>query len=182
MRKILRNSVLFILLLCPAFCWAQRGRLEHNFDTLSAKSQITFYDTWHIVKTPELWYKCTGGATFGLDILKTSPRRICINLTGANHVVTTSALDSLSGVQIWYLPGNDISLSSNIRLQLSRDSIHWSDTIPISRNKGKFAASFVPGRYYVRLTNIPSKYTKQLSIFEIWYSLGDCNCMMYIPE
>ena len=181
MRKILRNSVLFILLLCPAFCWAQRERLVHNFDTLNAKSQIQFYDTWRKAKTPELWYNCTGGATFGLDIIKASPRRICINLTGVNHVVTTSALDSLSGVQIWYLPDKIIT-SSDLRLQLSRDSIHWSDTIPANRSHGLFAASFVPGRYYVRLTNTSSNTNRSLSIFEIWYSFGDCNCMMYIPE
>lgn len=153
----------------------------HNFDTLNAKSQIQFYDTWHIAKTPELWYNCTGGATFGLDIINVSPRRICINLTNENHVVTTSALDSLSGVQIWYLP-DMISTSSNLRLQLSRDSIHWSDTIPANRLRGSFAASFVPGRYYVRLTNTSSNTNRRLSIFEIWYSFGDCNCMMYIPE
>ena len=181
MRKILRNSVLFILLLCPAFCWAQRERLVHNFDTLNAKSQIQFYDTWHKAKTPELWYNCTGGATFGLDIMNANPRRICINLTNENHVVTTSALDSLSGIKIWYLPINSIA-SSDIRLQLSRDSVHWSDTIPANRSYGSFAASFVPGRYYVRLTNNPSKTNRYLSIYEIWYSFGDCNCMMYIPE
>lgn len=151
----------------------------HNFDALNAKSQIQFYDTWHKAKTPELWYNCTSGATFGLD--NANPQRICINLTNENHVVTTSALDSLSGVQIWYSP-NMISTSSDLRLQLSRDSIHWSDTIPANRSHGWFAASFVPGRYYVRLTNTPSNKNRSLSIFEIWYSFGDCNCMMYIPE
>ena len=155
--------------------------LKHDFDALNANSQITFYDTWHIAKTPELWYTCTGGATFGMDIFNKQIKRLSINLTGENHVVTTSALDSLSGVQIFYLP-DKISTSSNLRLQLSRDSVHWSDTIPVNRYTGSIIASFVPGRYYVRLTNIPSKYTKQLSIFEIWYSFGDCNCMMYIPE
>ena len=179
MRKILRNSVLFILLLCPAFCWAQREILVHNFDSLSAKSQLRFTNSNRTAKTPELWYKCTGGATFGLD--NANPQRICINLTNENHVVTTSALDSLSGVQIWYSP-NMIITSSNLRLQLSRDSVHWSDTIPANRLGGRFAASFVPGRYYVRLTNTSSNANRQLSIFEIWYSFGDCNCMMYIPE
>ena len=154
----------------------------HNFDTLNANSQIQFYDTWHKAKTPELWYNCTSGATFGLDIFNSvGYQRVSINLTGVNHVVTTSALDSLSGVQIWYLP-DKISTSSNLRLQISRDSIHWSDTIPANRFGGRFAASFVPGRYYVRLTNTSSNTNRRLSIFEIWYSFGDCNCMMYIPE
>ena len=154
----------------------------HNFDTLNSKSQIQFYDTWHKAKTPELWYSCTGGSTFGLDIFNSvGYQRVSINLTGVNHVVTTSALDSLSGVQIWYLP-NKISTSSDLRLQLSRDSVHWSDTIPATRSYGSFAASFVPGRYYVRLTNNPLNTNRNLSIFEIWYSFGDCNCMMYIPE
>ncbi len=180
MRKILRNSVLFFLLLCPAFCWAQRERLVHNFDSLNARSQLRFTNSNRTVKTPDLWYNCTGGATFGLD--NANPQRICIKLTGVNHVVTTSALDSLSGVQIWYSP-DKISTSSNLRLQLSRDSVHWSDTIPVRRlSGGSIIASFVPGRYYVRLTNNPSKTNRQLSIFEIWYSYGDCNCMMYIPE
>ena len=182
MRKILRNSVLFILLLCPAFCWAQKERLVHNFDSLNAKSQLRFTNSNRTAKTPELWYNCTGGATFGLDIFNSvGYQRVSINLTNENHVVTTSALDSLSGIQIWYLP-NKISTSSDLRLQLSRDSIHWSDTIPANRSYGSFAASFVPGRYYVRLTNNSSNTNRQLSIFEIWYSFGDCNCMMYIPE
>ena len=151
----------------------------HNFNSLSAKSQLRFTNSNRTAKTPELWYNCTGGATFGLD--NANPQRICINLTGVNHVVTTSALDSLSGVQIWYSPNNSIA-SSNLRLQLSRDSIHWSDTIPANRSQGLFAASFVPGRYYVRLTNNPLNANRNLSIFEIWYSFGDCNCMLYIPE
>ena len=183
MRKAIRHSVLYLLLLCPAFCWAQRANLVHDFHAMLSKSQLTFPSPYQVARTPELWYSCSGGATFGTSIVTVGGKNlVSINLTGANHIVTTSALDSLSRIQIIYYPAN--FKATNIELQLSRDSVHWSNPIVpdnMYENSGSITASFVPGRYYVRLTNTSSASSKRVSIYKIKYSFDYCNCFMYIP-
>lgn len=184
MRNVLRHSALFILLLCPAFCWAQKADVTHDFDDLILKKQIEFSNKSKVAHTSQMWYTCEGGAVFGQDISNPfGSKRISINLTDANHMVTTSAVDSLARIEIWYYPATTF-YATNIQLQVSRDSTHWSSPIVsdgMYADKGKIVASFTPGRYYVRLTNTSSDSGKRASIYKIKYSFGYCNCFMYIP-
>lgn len=93
--------------------------------------------------------------------------------------VTTSAIDSLAGIKVWHYSSG--TAARQVKLQLSRDSIHWSSYIEPDGmyGNGSFQAEFVPGRYFVRLTLTNST---PVSLYKIQYSFGACNCFLYIPE
>lgn len=165
--------------LSSAICRAEKSPVTHEFSAMSSPSQIQYLETNHVAKTELLNYKCTSGAVFGMDHEFES--QISIKLLDENHVVTTTAVDSLAGVELYFYPSNQSG--SNIQLQLSRDSIHWSAPIVsdgMYTTNGHVNATFTPGRYYVRLTNTSS--TKPRSIWWVKYTFGGCNCFLYIPE
>jgi hypothetical protein len=150
-----------------------------------SSSQLAFYSLNTVGKTDLATYTCTGtNAEFGSDLVNPAGnKKISINLPTSNRYVTTSAVEDLAGLEIKFYRNNDHD--PKLKLQLSRDSVHWTDAItPTSETKTyretKIIADFVPGRYYVRLTNTTS--SKAISIYQIIYSFGSCNCMLYIPE
>lgn len=179
MKQLLRFRVLALLLLCAAVCNAEN--VEHEFRTMGAA--ITYSPSNKIATTSLTTYTCTGGkkTQFWLDLIYNTD--ISINLPDANDFVTTSAIEDLSGIKILHYPNTkDKAPCTNIILQLSRDSVHWTE--PIQQDgmytKSWIDADFVPGRYYVRLTNTTSK---SVSLYKIIYRFGSgCNCVLYIPE
>ena len=183
MIKALPHIILIgLLLLCPAISRAQRSPVTHTFHSDSGdKTKLYFSKDNKTGYTPLLTYTCSNSATFGTYTVGYTPT-ICINLPEKDDYVTTTAVDSLRGVTIGFYPNT--AKRHDVKLQLSRDSIHWSDSIVSSlmyNTAGTIRANFVPGRYYVRITNTTKKY-KSVSLWYIEYSFGDCNCIMYIPE
>lgn len=182
-RTSLYGCLIAFLFLCPALCRAEKPDVTHNFhNDAPDATKLKFYDDNHVGVTPLLTYTCSGGAEFGQDLFSSSgSKKVSINLSGINQFVTTSAVDDLSDLDIIFYPV-DKSLS-NLELRLSYDSIHWSSPIDANYSiKGHVKASFLPGRYYVRLTNTSSAAANRASLIEITYSFSDgCNCFMYIP-
>ena len=184
MKQLLRFRILALLLLCAAVCRAEGDSLKHEFHVMSKDaSQLSFSSSDKVGVTPLVTYTCTGtNAKFGVDIrtgIAPASKKICINLLDAGNFVTTSAIEDLAGIEIWHYPQ---TTCSNITLQLSRDSAHWTDAIIQDGmyRATRIVASFVPGRYYVRLTNTTSK---SVSLYKIIYRFGSgCNCVLYIPE
>ena len=170
------------MLLSPAICMAQRNPVRHTFHSDSQGGvRLTFSADYKQGYTSLLTYTCSNNAVFGTYMVGYTPT-ICINLPGNGDFVTTTAVDSLRGVTIGFYPNTD--KRHDVKLQLSRDSIHWSDSIVsdlMYNSAGSIRASFVPGRYYVRIKNTTIK-KKAVSLWYIEYSFGDCNCVMYIPE
>ena len=179
MKQLLRFRVLALLLLCAAVCRAEGDSLKHEFHVMSKDaSQLSFSSSDKVGVTPLVTYTCTGtNAKFGVDV--SYKKYISINLPDANDFVTTSAIEDVAGIEIWHYPQ---TTCSNITIQLSRDSVHWTDAIIQDGmyRATRIVASFVPGRYYVRLTNTTSK---SVSLYKIIYRFGSgCNCVLYIPE
>ena len=170
------------MLLSPAICMAQRNPVTHNFHNDSGDpSKLRFANGNKTGITPLLTYTCSNNAVFETYKVVYTPT-ICINLPGKDDFVTTTAVDSLRGVTIGFYPNTD--RRHDVKLQLSRDSIHWSDSIVsdlMYNSAGSIRATFVPGRYYVRIKNTTIK-KKAVSLWYIEYLFGDCNCVLYIPE
>ena len=170
------------MLLSPAICMAQRNPVRHTFHSDSGDpSKLRFENGNKTGVTPLLTYTCSNNAVFGIYTVGYTST-ICINLPGKDDFVTTTAVDSLRGVMIGFYPNTD--KRHDVKLQLSRDSIHWSDSIVsdlMYNTKGLIRATFVPGRYYVRIKNSTIK-KEQVSLWYIEYLFGDCNCVLYIPE
>lgn len=174
MTSILRHRVLLLLLLCTALCRAEN--VTHRFHEMGA---AIIPPSNKIAITPLATYTCTGGENtkFGVDV--SNKTYISINLPDANNFVTTSAIENLSGIAIWHYP---LTTCNNIILQLSRDSVHWTEAIIQAGmySSQRIAADFVPGRYYVRIKNTTGD---DVSLWKIIYSFGSgCNCVLYIPE
>lgn len=176
-------SVLSLFLLSSVFCRAEKDPVQHVFHTKEGCPELVYRDDNHVAKTDLVkYYTCRNGAEFGLDLVNSpSVKKISINFSGNGQMMTTSAIDSLAGLNFYYFYRTD--QNPNIELRLSRDSVHWSSPIDLvvnsSSNTRRVETSFVPGRYFVRLT---SKNSHVASIFEMWYYFGGCNCFMYIPE
>ncbi len=172
------------MLLSPAICMAQRNPVRHTFHSDSGDpSKLRFANGNKTGVTPLLTYTCSNNATFGTYTDKiTGLSIVSLNLPGKDDFVTTTAVDSLRGVTIGFYPNTD--KRHDVKLQLSRDSIHWSDSIVsdlMYNSAGSIRATFVPGRYYVRIKNSTIK-KKPVSLWYIEYLFGDCNCVLYIPE
>lgn len=185
MIKALAHMVIMgLLLLSPALGWAQRSPVTHNFHKDSPYAEkLRFANGNKTGITPLLTYTCSNNATFGTYTDKiTGLSKVSLNLPGNGDFVTTTAVDSLRGVTIGFYPNTD--KRHDVKLQLSRDSIHWSDSIVsdlMYNSAGLIRATFVPGRYYVRIKNSTIK-KKAVSLWYIEYLFGDCNCVLYIPE
>ena len=182
MIKALAHMVIMgLLLLSPALGWAQRSPVTHNFHKDSPYAEkLRFANGNKTGITPLLTYTCSNNAVFG-SYSVSGLSYVCINMPGKDDFVTTTAVDSLRGLQILFYP--ETEKRPNIKLYLSRDSIHWSDSIvsDLMYNwAGSISASFVPGRYYVRLVN--AVRNKSTYLRQIKYTFGDCNCVLYIPE
>lgn len=174
--KDLLRIVLLTMLLSPAIGRAEKPSVTHNFHSDSADpAKLTFANSDHTCITPLLTYTCTGGAVFGLDAVSKS-NTICMNLGARGNTVTTTAADSIAVIDIIHFPA---SKCENIKIQLSRDSVHWTDYMDAEYRNSQIWLRTIPGKYHIRITNTTST---KVSIREIRYSFGGCDCFLYIPE
>lgn len=174
--KDLLRIVLLTMLLSPAIGRAEKPSVTHNFHSDSVDpAKLTFANSYHTGITPLLTYTCTGGAVFGLDAVSKS-NTICMNLGASGNTVTTTAADSIAVIDIYHFP---VSKCENIKIQLSRDSVHWTDYMDPEYGNGEIWLRTIPGKYHIRITNTTST---KVSIREIRYSFGGCDCFLYIPE
>jgi len=175
--KDLLRIVLLTMLLSPAIGRAEKPSVTHNFHSDSADpAKLEFSNSYHTGTTPLLTYTCTGGAVFGLDAVGKS-KTICMNLGARGDTVTTTAADSIAVIDIYHFPAN--SKCENIKIQLSRDSVHWTDYMDAEYKDGEIWLRTIPGKYHIRITNTTST---KVSIREIRYSFDGCDCFLYIPE
>ncbi len=175
--KDLLRIVLLTMLLSPAIGRAEKQPVTHDFNSDAAyPAKLTFANSYLTGITPLLTYTCTGGATFGLDAVSKS-NTICMNLGACGSTVTTTAADSIAVLDIFHFPTN--SKCENIKIQLSRDSVHWTDYMDAEYMKGEIRLRTIPGKYHIRITNTTST---KVSIREIRYSFDGCDCFLYIPE
>ena len=100
-----------------------------------------------------------------------------MNLGARGNTVTTTAADSIAVIDIYHFPAT--SKCENIKIQLSRDSVHWTDYMDADYMNGEIWLRTIPGKYHIRITNTTST---KVSIREIRYSFDGCDCFLYIPE
>ena len=177
--KYLLRIVLLTMLLSPVYCRAEKPSETHNFQSVSTDpAELKFSNSNQTGTTPLLTYTCTGGAVFGPDLINPSGSKvIAINLASSGNTVTTTAVDSLAVMDICHYPSS--SKCENIKVQLSRDSVHWTGPMEAEYSKGRIWLRFIPGKYFVRFTNTSST---KVSIYQIEYSFDGCDCFLYIPE
>ncbi len=173
MKKLLHISLPVLFSLCAVFAYADRGTEVHSFKTMG---DLVLSGDYKTGTTNLLTYTCTSGAEFALDhVYGTTLSIVMAKYVGT---VTTTAVDSVARVSVHYF--YKTGEIPTIELRISRDGVHWTDPIEAtSSSAGGCEFNFVPGRYYIRLTN-PSKY--KASINRIDYAFGWCNCFLYIPE
>ena len=176
--KDLLRIVLLTMLLNSAICRAEKPSVTHNFHSDSADpTKLRFSNSNLTGITPLLTYTCTGGAIFGMDLINPSAsKEIAINLPSSGSMVTTTAADSLAVIDIVHFPASECK---NIKIQLSRDSVHWTNYMDADYMDGEIWLRTIPGKYHIRITNTTST---KVSIREIRYSFDGCDCFLYIPE
>lgn len=176
--KDLLRIVLLTMLLSPAIGRAEKPSVTHNFNSDAADpAKLRFSNSNLTGITPLLTYTCTGGAVFGKDLISPSAsKEIAINLASSGNTVTTTAADSIAVIDIIHFP---TSICENIKIQLSRDSVHWTDYMDAEYRNGQIWLRTIPGKYHIRITNTTST---KVSIREIRYSFDGCDCFLYIPE
>lgn len=176
--KDLLRIVLLTMLLSPAIGRAERQSVTHDFNSDAAyPAKLKFSNSNLTGTTPLLTYTCSGGATFGKDLINSNDYKvIAINLASSGSTVTTTAADSIAVIDIYHFPA---SKCENIKIQLSRDSVHWTDYMDPEYRNGQIWLRTIPGKYHIRITNTTST---KVSIHEIRYSFGGCDCFLYIPE
>lgn len=176
--KDLLRIVLLTMLLSPAIGRAEKPSVTHNFNSDAADpTKLRFSNSNHTGTTPLLTYTCTGGAIFDKDLINPSASKvIAINLASSGNTVTTTAADSIAVIDIYHFP---TSKCENIKIQLSRDSVHWTDYMDAEYMNGEIWLRTIPGKYHIRITNTTST---KVSIREIRYSFDGCDCFLYIPE
>lgn len=175
--KDLLRIVLLTMLLSPAIGRAEKQSVTHNFQLDAADpAKLRFSNSYLTGITPLLTYTCTGGATFGMDLIN-STKVIAIKLASSGSTVTTTAADSIAVIDIFHFPAT--SKCENIKVQLSRDSVHWTDYMDAEYMNGEIWLRTIPGKYHIRITNTTST---KVSIREIRYSFDGCDCFLYIPE
>lgn len=176
--KYLLRIVLLTMLLSPAIGRAEKQPVTHDFNSDAADpTKLRFSNSYLTGTTPLLTYTCTGGAVFGLDLINPSAsKKIAINLPSSGSTVTTTAADSIAVIDIFHFP---TSKCKNIKIQLSRDSVHWTDYMDAEYKNGEIWLRTIPGKYHIRITNTTST---KVSIREIRYSFDGCDCFLYIPE
>ena len=175
--KYLLRIVLLTMLLSPAIGRAEKQPVTHDLNSDAADpTKLRFSNSNLTGITPLLTYTCTGGAVFGLDAVGKS-KTICMNLGARGDTVTTTAADSIAVIDIYHFPAN--SKCKNIKIQLSRDSVHWTDYMDADYMNGEIWLRTIPGKYHIRITNTTST---KVSIREIRYSFDGCDCFLYIPE
>ena len=188
-RSILISFTVLLFILSPAPCRAENDPVEHIFDNMFGRSEIQFTDSYHTAKTSLVTYSCSDGAVFWVDLFNAfGNQKIAINFSAKEQVVTTTAIENLAGIEISYFyqrtPKEQIP---HISVTLSYDSIYWPSPIVTDgmyTTPGLISTSFIPGKYYVRLTNTNSN---SASIYQITYyfldPLSGCpNCFIYRPE
>ena len=165
-----------LLILSSAFCRAESDPVVHDFGEMSGARTIQYANANKVGKTDLITYKCTGtGAEFNWS---EDARRICIVMTKKGDMVTTTAVPNLTQIQVIHYPSNQPYL--NLEIRLSYDSVHWTEPLEAERSKGLMYTDFLPGTYYVRMTNTANS---KVSLGQITWRFGDpCNCFMYIPE
>lgn len=174
--KDLLRIVLLTMLLSSAICRAEKPSVTHNFHSDSAyPTKLRFSNSNLTGITPLLTYTCTGGAIFGMDAVGKS-NTICMNLGASGSTVTTTAADSLAVIDIVHFPASECK---NIKIQLSRDSVHWTNYMDADYRNGQIWLRTIPGKYHIRITNTTST---KVSIREIRYLFDGCDCFLYIPE
>ena len=175
--KYLLRIVLLTMLLSPAIGRAEKPPVTHNFHSDSADpAKLRFSNSNLTGITPLLTYTCTGGAIFGMDAVGKS-NTICMNLGASGNTVTTTAADSIAVIDIYHFPAT--SKCENIKIQLSRDSVHWTNYMDADYMDGEIWLRTIPGKYHIRITNTTST---KVSIRKISYSFDGCDCFLYIPE
>lgn len=176
--KYLLRIVLLTMFLSSAICRAEKPPVTHDFNLDAAyPTKLRFSNSNYTGTTPLLTYTCTGGAIFGMDLINPSAsKEIAINLPSSGSMVTTTAADSIAVIDIYHFP---TSKCKNIKIQLSRDSVHWTDYMDADYMDGEIWLRTIPGKYHIRITNTTST---KVSIREIRYSFDGCDCFLYIPE
>ena len=176
--KYLLRIVLLTMFLSSAICRAEKPPVTHDFNLDAAyPTKLRFSNSNYTGTTPLLTYTCTGGAIFGMDQINPSAsKEIAINLPSSGSMVTTTAADSIAVIDIYHFP---TSKCKNIKIQLSRDSVHWTDYMDAEYKDGEIWLRTIPGKYHIRITNTTST---KVSIREIRYSFDGCDCFLYIPE
>ena len=176
--KYLLRIVLLTMFLSPAIGRAEKPPVTHDFNLDAAyPTKLRFSNSNYTGTTPLLTYTCTGGAIFGMDLINPSAsKEIAINLPSSGSMVTTTAADSIAVIDIYHFP---TSKCKNIKIQLSRDSVHWTGYMDAEYGDGQIWLRTIPGKYHIRITNTTST---KVSIREIRYSFDGCDCFLYIPE
>ncbi len=162
---------LFILTAVPA-----AADITHNFQSKYSAGTLVTVDATHTSSTNDGIVYALSGAYFGAG---TGTYNVCLNLfTSGDYAIVSPALHTLHSITINYLPSEKLS---NIVVQLSTDGSNWTSVTPTTvYNTGNLVVTApTDGDYFVKIRRSGGK---NVSITQISYNFGDCNCFTYTPE
>ena len=102
---------------------------------------------------------------------------VCFNLFDTNDSIKTSPkIKSLHSVVISHIPK---SQCEKIKVQFSEDGTDWTTIVPTVTYSNGYITALAPsdGDYFVKIRSINGG--TDVSITQINYTFGDCNCFTY---
>lgn len=177
MKKMRHNLFLVCLLvLCTTICHAETITTTHNFRAMSGDStQIQYSINNTVAKTELLTYTCTNVAKFAANPNKTHGN-ISIFMEKSNATVTTTVIEKLKRVNIYYYPSAKYD-KSHIAVSISVDGSNWQPA----------TAEYISGMVRIDLPETGDYALKiqrasgsNFYIYTMEYTTEKCNCFRYV--
>ena len=169
-------SLICLLMLCTTIYGVEIVTTTHNFHAMSSdKTQIEFSEKNTVAKTPLLTYTCKKGAKFAADQNKTYGN-ISIFMEESNAAVTTTVIEKLKRVNIYYYPSAKYD-KSHIAVTISADGSNWQPAT--AEYIGGMVRIDLPetGDYALKIQRASGS---NFYIHTMEYTTEKCNCFRYV--
>ena len=170
-------SLVCLLMLCTTIYGVEIVTTTHNFHAMSSdKAQIEFLNDNTVATTDMLTYACSDGAKFWYSKEQTF-RQIAIFMEKSNAAVTTTVIEKLKRVNIFYYPTTAKYDKSHIAVSISADGSNWQPA----------TAEYISGMVRIDLPETGDYALKiqrasgsNFYIHTVEYTTEKCNCFRYV--
>ena len=183
MRSLYFGILLLTMTLSPAICRAEKLSVSQNFNTLAGNGGISFNSPSNTIGTTDfVTYTCSGGANF--DWGTKTDNKIAIFLEDENEQVSTSAIENLDSLEIYYVPAKSPKKTVDMTISIKQGEGEWREVETIDKNNGMRTVKMPRvGDYQVRIVRKESDDAYIKEIHFIYIDLSDCpGCFFYKPE
>ena len=169
-------SLICLLMLCTTIYGVEIVTTTHNFPAMSGdKAQLEFSNNYEVAKTELVTYTCTN-TSFGYSLLDTYGE-VCIMMDVPGATVTTTVIEKLKRVKIFYYPTTAKYDKSHIAVSISADGSNWQPAT--AEYIGGMVRIDLPetGDYALKIQRASGS---NFYIHTMEYTTEKCNCFRYV--